>query len=183
MNWDPIFKPNYKKQNKRVELGKAKKNQNPDSYRDKAAEHFGVHAFTLGNEKHVHFFVLTQRNEPKKRQGFRIFWGFCFSACSRNTTRRPPTGGLLRQYCLQQALAAGFKTITLTQNVLRPVEILILKFPLWRGLGGCFLNRQLGGKRRPDKIHLTPESLSRLGGRFNPNSPGNIRGKWHNTAI
>jgi hypothetical protein len=38
MNRDPIFKPNYKKQNKRVELGKAKKNQNPDSYRDKAAE-------------------------------------------------------------------------------------------------------------------------------------------------
>jgi len=68
--------------------------------------------------KFILFFFLDKK-EPKN-QGCRTFWGSCFEACPRNTTRSFHS---LRQYCLLQALAASFKTITFSQNVLRPVEI------------------------------------------------------------
>jgi hypothetical protein len=55
----------------------------------KAADNFGASVSRLAHKKYVHFFVLTQRNEPKKSQGFRIFWDSCFSTCSRDTTRSP----------------------------------------------------------------------------------------------
>ena len=73
----------------------------------KAAEHFGVHAFTLG-----HAIQLT---------AYRPF----------------------RQYCLQQAGAPSVKTFTLTQNVLRPVEIHLLKFLLCRKLRVMLLKAPL----------------------------------------
>jgi hypothetical protein len=79
----------------------------------------------FAHEKLVHFFVLTQRNEPKKSQGCKIFWGSYFYACSRNTTRRPPTGGLLKQYCLQRPTAASVKVFTFSQNILRPYSLYI----------------------------------------------------------
>jgi hypothetical protein len=60
MNRDPIFVPNYEKENKRVELGYAKKNQKIKT------------AFTL------FFLLLAQKKVTKEKGSLRVFLGLTF---------------------------------------------------------------------------------------------------------
>src|SRR5665647_2092692 len=73
-----------------------------------------------------YFLFLDKKKVTKSagwRKGCRLFWGSCFSACPRNTTRSTSFHSVsLKQYCLQQAHAASLKTVALSQNNLRPFE-------------------------------------------------------------
>jgi len=76
--------------------------------------------FLLAKEP-CYFLCLDAKKVTKERSRLQIILGLLFF--SLPTQYNSSSFVLLKQYCLQQALAAIFKTVAFSQNSLRPFEI------------------------------------------------------------